>query len=1072
MRIGGHYVTTAGVDREGRLIAISDPYLDSAESGAGSGRVLGPLPHPHPAAPPPDTAHNDAQNVSHDLFDVIPVAAPGGLWGLKDYAAQLGPDINNFFGQNSSDELDQEGHPVQPPFGPEPIVAVVDYVLEVSPCPLDADGDGFRPLCDNDCNDNDPNINPGATETCDSVDNNCDGQVDEGFPNLGSSCMVGVGACLATGTFVCSADGTTSVCDAVPGTPAAEDLFICDGIDNNCDGRIDEVFPQDGVTNVTGTRGPGAQDITLNWQGGQPTYTIYRSLSPANVIDPANIIGTAAVRTFVDPAAPGQGRVYYYEVTSSCSLTCPEICDGVDNDCDGLIDEAGAAAFCSVPNATPICVNGACDIGSCTSPFDDCDMSSGNGCESDLNVDPNNCSVCGTACSYANAVPVCVLGNCMMGNCHTGFDDCNLSDADGCEVNLNNDPNNCSTCGNACSFANASSTCIGGTCQLGPCLSGWDDCNQTASDGCEQDLFFDVNHCGACGNVCMLPNATPTCAAGSCQIASCNAPYMDCNQVATDGCEVDPSSDINNCGFCGNVCSFANASARCSNSQCTMGACDPNYWDINNDPADGCEYSCTFISPTDEPDPGFTDENCDGIDGDVTRALYVSPTGSNSNTGTDPTQAFLTISHAISVSSAAGRNQILVAEGQYQDTLSLRNGVGIYGNYTASFASRLPTIGLTEMQSNSTTAVTSINDSGPTVLEYLRIISAPATQPGDSSYGIVATSSSGLIVRRCNVISGNGDAGVHASSPGGTAASGGSGGRGDPGCEDSTEILCEQCPQPLGGFAGFSSCGGSGGQGGAPGRGPQNGLFGQNSGAGTPGGPGTLDGQGNWNTPMLHWGLNGANGLLGSNGIPGSPGYSSSGYTPSNAANGQDGRHGDGGGGGGGGGGGTNFCWSWGGGGGGGGGGGCGGSLADGGTSAGGSFAIYLWASNATIEDSVLETGRGGLGGRGGTGQSGGAGGMGGHSFDPAIPGSGNDYGGVFDQDDGSNSGRGGDGGAGGDGGHGGGGAGGPTIGIIRGGGSMPNLSSNIFILGSPGPGGTSNGIPGPTGLRTNVYTP
>ena len=97
---------------------------------------------------------------------------------------------------------------------------------------------------------------------------------------------------------------------------------------------------------------------------------------------------------------------------------------------------------------------------------------------------------------------------------------------------------------------------------------------------------------------------------------------------------------------------------------------------------------------------------------------------------------------------------------------------------------------------------------------------------------------------------------------------------------------------------------------------------------------------------------------------------------------------------------------------------------------------------------------------------------MGGHSFDPAIPGSGNDYGGVFDQDDGSNSGRGGDGGAGGDGGHGGGGAGGPTIGIIRGGGSMPNLSSNIFILGSPGPGGTSNGIPGPTGLRTNVYTP
>ncbi len=45
----------------------------------------------------------------------------------------------------------------------------------------DADGDGFT-VCDNDCDDNDPSVNPGAVEVCDEIDNDCDGQIDEGCP--------------------------------------------------------------------------------------------------------------------------------------------------------------------------------------------------------------------------------------------------------------------------------------------------------------------------------------------------------------------------------------------------------------------------------------------------------------------------------------------------------------------------------------------------------------------------------------------------------------------------------------------------------------------------------------------------------------------------------------------------------------------------------------------------------------------------------------------------------------------------------------------------------------------------
>ncbi|MEZ4431065.1 MAG: MopE-related protein [bacterium] len=73
-------------------------------------------------------------------------------------------------------------------------------------------------------------------ERCNGLDDDCDGMSDEDFAGLGAMCASGVGACARDGVGVC-VDGALG-CDAVAGAAMDE---LCNEVDDDCDGRVDEI---------------------------------------------------------------------------------------------------------------------------------------------------------------------------------------------------------------------------------------------------------------------------------------------------------------------------------------------------------------------------------------------------------------------------------------------------------------------------------------------------------------------------------------------------------------------------------------------------------------------------------------------------------------------------------------------------------------------------------------------------------------------------------------------------------------------------------------------------------------
>jgi hypothetical protein len=763
---------------------------------------------------------------------------------------------------------------------------------------------------------------------------------------------------------------------------------------------------------------------------------------------------------------------------SACSATAPapEVCDGVDNDCNYLIDDGvGGGETCA--NSVP-------GVGSC-SGVTACEGAAGFVCQA--------------------RTPRFELCNAIDDDCDGAVDETYPNIGDACTAGVGA----CLRYGALrCAAGGTSTECsaAAGTPSTERCNGVDDDC-----DGSTDETFTGLgalctSGVGACArfgtSVCAPDGLTATCSAtaGAPGTESCNYVDDDCNGTVDDGYR-NPSTGLYDqdsaCGSCDIDCatvygSVAGTYGRCAvvggRAGCVLG-CLAGRYDLNGDALDGCEFvpDSTAVYVSGGAVTAVDDAGCG-----------LGPPG----TGGYPCR---TIGQGLARAASLGRNRVIVADGTYDEAVTLRNGIDLLGGYRPDTWERNVESSSTVIQGSSASGVhlrtvVASSITSPTLFEGFVVVGPFNSTPGGNSYAVyVSSSSSALVIRNNSIFAGRAGSGA-AGTAGVNGAPGTDGiGRNSPGVSASTYDArvttgagsCASSNSRQYTNGGAQTCGGDdvgGGNGGGNScpiatdqtqRSAANGLAGQPGVA--PGGAGGAGGRGGLDATLQSRCFVSTSGdLFGTDGLAGSAGTNAGGVlgcsSPAGAVVAGHWRAGaatagragsNGGGGGGGGAGGGAYCLGCSGGrdrlgahGGGGAAGGCGGGGGGPGAGGGGVFGIFVSGGTApVITNNLILRGDAGAGGQGGQGGAGGTGGLGG-------------AGGETDVFCTGKGGRGGDGGDGGNGSGGGGGCGGSSFGIYTSGiGASPGYCSasaaNAIAGGAAGPagsGGFSGGNPGGAG--------
>jgi hypothetical protein len=202
--------------------------------------------------------------------------------------------------------------------------------------------------------------NPGPELCGDNQDNDCDGAIDEGFESVGQLCFMGLknSACERVGTFVCTDDKLDTVCNVEAGKPTRE---ICGNqIDEDCDGVAAAMNECGTCGTISADKKPGMPcgcHGTMECQSNGTTACVVgdakfelcdgvdndcdgsvdEGITEQSYSGPVGTVGIGICKAGTKTCVGG--TLIFVDAAAHEVLPTPEICDGMDNNCNGQTDE-------------------------------------------------------------------------------------------------------------------------------------------------------------------------------------------------------------------------------------------------------------------------------------------------------------------------------------------------------------------------------------------------------------------------------------------------------------------------------------------------------------------------------------------------------------------------------------------------------------------------------------------------------------------------------------------------------------------------------------------------------------
>ncbi|WP_299753669.1 MopE-related protein [Devosia sp.] len=529
--------------------------------------------------------------------------------------------------------------------------ATVNGTCQSSVCEPTAAPDEIALGCNNIDDDCDGRIDEGvtgcvcspSTEVCGGGDNDCDGLVDEGTAlPCGTGTCVGVRPCVG---------GVQGACNAPTPLPAE----ICNGLDDTCDGIIDGF--QQSCSNMTCpgggcTGGVAGQRTCVGGSRAGLRCDTFPAFDPRNNPggNPASACEALGAQCVCNPGnrtCPSNGGGTFTACVQEIEPGV-EVCNNLDDDCDGLVDEAPPVTCttdancpamtpeCDNPTSMPnmgscqpadcslnscggnlVCVNGVqtCTLvtgvdTTCNGVDEDCDMMVDEGW---LCTDPDgldniagNADDCPcTGAGQCNSHESCENGSVLCQGDPVGQESCNCLDD-----NCNGQVDEGALCGTGATCTNCQcafqcipgefacpmgKSCIGGFCLADPCFNF--TCPDVAGDK------------QICRPKAMNPSdkeCVSACAPGVHNCAAPNICYLPTGECRPDTCETFPErcAANENCinGACiGNPCDGVTCA---TGESCVAGQCYGSCADVNCPPGERCRLGACEADPCDPPCPG------------------------------------------------------------------------------------------------------------------------------------------------------------------------------------------------------------------------------------------------------------------------------------------------------------------------------------------------------------------------------------------------------------------------------------------------------------------------------------